>query len=245
MKLGLQGTSILVASGDDGVTGPASRDGSNSDCLGPDQKVFSASYPNNCPYITNVGSTTLPAGASAAQDAEVATTRFGSGGGFSNIYPIPSYQSSAVAGYFKNHNPPYAYYSNLNNNFGKGIYNRIGRGIPDVSAVGDNIVVVNKGSEGLSGGTSASTPVFAAILNRINEELLKAGKSTIGFANPALYANPGMLHDITVGVSNPKGGSPETGCGTVGFSAASGWDPVTGLGTPNYPAMLSYFMGVK
>jgi tripeptidyl-peptidase-1 len=33
-------------------------------------------------------------------------------------------------------------------------------------------------------GTSASAPVFASILNRINEERLKAGKSTIGFVNP-------------------------------------------------------------
>lgn len=150
-----------------------------------------------------------------------------------------------MAGYFRDHNPPYPSYSNLDNQYGKGIYNRIGRGIPDVSAVGDNIVVVNQGFEGLSGGTSASTPVFAAILNRINEELLQAGKSPIGFANPALYRNPGMLHDITQGVSNPTGGAPETGCGTLGFAAARGWDPVTGLGTPNYPAMLAYFMSVK
>ncbi|MCJ1408202.1 hypothetical protein MMC19_002276 [Ptychographa xylographoides] len=245
MKLGLQGTSILVASGDDGVTGPDDRQGANTDCLGTNHKVFSPSYPNSCPYITNVGSTTLPAGADASKDAEVATTRFGSGGGFSNIYGIPDYQASAVAAYFKNHNPTYPYYSNLNNSYGSGIYNRIGRGIPDVSAVGDNIVVWNQGAKGLSGGTSASTPVFAAILNRINEELIAAGKSTIGFANPALYTNPSMLHDITVGVSNPTGGAPETGCGTKGFSAATGWDPVTGLGTPNYPAMLEYFMSVK
>ena len=245
MTLGLQGTSILVASGDDGVVGPASRDGSNNGCLGPKKTVFSPTYPNSCPYITNVGSTTLPPGASAAKDAEVATTRFGSGGGFSNIYPIPSYQSSAVSTFFSAHNPPYPSYSNFNLTFGNGRYNRIGRGIPDVAAVGDNIVVFVGGKQTLIGGTSASCPVFASLLNRINEERLKAGKSTIGFANPALYANPSMLHDITVGVSNPTTGAPETGCGTTGFAAASGWDPVTGLGTPNYPAMLSYFMSLK
>ena len=44
MKLGLQGTSVVTASGDDGVTGPASRDGSNGDCLGPKKNVFSPTY---------------------------------------------------------------------------------------------------------------------------------------------------------------------------------------------------------
>lgn len=86
----------------------------------------------------------------------------------------------------------------------------------------------------LIGGTSAATPVFAAILTRINDERLKAGKSTIGFVNPTLYKNPSVLHDITAG-DNP-------GCGTNGFAVATGWDPVTGLGTPNYPAMLELFM---
>jgi hypothetical protein len=39
-------------------------------------------------------------------DSELAVTRFGSGGGFSNIYPVPSYQSKAVNGYLSNHQPP-------------------------------------------------------------------------------------------------------------------------------------------
>jgi tripeptidyl-peptidase-1 len=135
---------------------------------------------------------------------------------------------------------------------------------PDVAANGDNIAVFNAGNFTRSGGTSASTPIFASIINLINEQRLNAGKNTIGFMNPALYANPSMLNDITTG-SNP-------GCGTIGFPAAPGWDPVTGLGeplhthtlslfliedraisltqspllsgTPNYPKMLEYFMSL-
>ena len=68
----------------------------------------------------------------------------------------------------------------------------------------------------------ASAPVFGAILNLINEQRIAAGKSSIGFVNPALYANPSVLNDITNG-NNP-------GCGTKGFDAVPGWDPVTGLG---------------
>jgi tripeptidyl-peptidase-1 len=58
----------------------------------------------------------------------------------------------------------------------------------------------------------------------------------VGFINPVLYANPGVLNDIK------KGNNP--GCGTDGFQAVKGWDPVTGLGTPNYGKMLSLWMGL-
>jgi tripeptidyl-peptidase I len=89
---------------------------------------------------------------------------------------------------------------------------------------------------GRSIGTSASAPVFAAIINRINGERLKKSKSPVGFILPALYSNPHVLDDVTEG-DNP-------GCGTRGFKTAKGWDPVTGLGTPNYGRMLDLFMSL-
>lgn len=121
---------------------------------------------------------------------------------------------------------------------GGGIYNRIGRGFPDVSAVGDNGAIVGRGDHFLEGGTSMSAPLVAAIFTRINEERIHAGKGPIGFANPTLYAHPEMFRDITIG--NQAGG----GCGTDGFSAVEGWDPVTGLGTPKYDVMLNVFMSL-
>lgn len=108
--------------------------------------LCSPDFPATCPYITTVGATYLPSGANANADAEVAVARFGSGGGFSNIYPIPSYQSRAVNEYITNTPPPYpSYAGNDNQNIGAngGIWNRAGRGYPDVSAVGDNIVIYN------------------------------------------------------------------------------------------------------
>jgi len=54
--------------------------------------------------------------------------------------------------------------------------------------VGDNIVIFNKLLPTIIGGTSASCPVFAAVLTRINDERLKAGKSTVGFVNPILVS---------------------------------------------------------
>lgn len=186
MKLGLQGVSVVVASGDAGVEGAEG-------CLGPNADIFSPDFPATCPYITTLGATYLPTGADVNSDAEVAVTRFPSGGGFSNIYPIPDYQASAVSTYLTKHTPPYASYASTGNDsfgVGGGVYNRLGRGYPDFAAVGDNVVIYNAGAPTLIGGTSASTPVFAAIINRINEERIAAGKGTVGFVNPTLVCLP-------------------------------------------------------
>lgn len=239
MKLGLQGVSVVVASGDSGVQ-MRGGDPRPSNCLGNDDKVFAPGFPATCPYLTTVGGSYLPPGADASADEEVAVKSFASGGGFSNIYKRPDYQNKAVEEYFSKANPPYKFYKSVDNSSfadGGGIYNRIGRAYPDVSAVADNILLFNKGLPQQAGGTSAAAPIFAAMLTRINEERLAANKPTIGFVNPLLYSHPEVFNDVTQG-SNP-------GCGTDGFSAAPGWDPVTGLGTPNYPKLLDLFMNQK
>lgn len=87
MKLGLQGTTLLLASGDYGVA--------EEPCLGPNNDIFVADSASSCPYMTAVGSTYLPVGSNPG-DEEWATASFASGGGFSNIYPRPKYQEHAV-----------------------------------------------------------------------------------------------------------------------------------------------------
>lgn len=86
MKLSLQGTSIVFASGDDGV---ARRGGA---CLGPKKNIFTPGEQASCPYVTTVGSTVLQ-----SSGEEIATQSFSSGGGFSNIWTTPDYQKDAVA----------------------------------------------------------------------------------------------------------------------------------------------------
>lgn len=217
LKLGLQGVSIFVASGDTGVGG-IDGDGSANGCLGPNATIFSPTQPNSCPWLTNVGATKVYPNRTVFEP-EIAVNDpdegYSSGGGFSNIFPIPDYQASAVATYFKDHNPPYPYYYNGQyNSSGGGLYNRNGRGIPDVAANGDNIAIYLEGEATLEGGTSAASPIFAAVINRIVEARLAVGKGPVGFINPVLYSHPGVLNDITLG-SNP-------GCGTQGFSAVKG-----------------------
>ena len=188
--------------------------------------MFNPSFPGSCPYITAVGATQIKANASVTQPEVAAESVIYSGGGFSNVFDTPSYQADALQTYFADHKPPY----------GPDRYNTTqkSRGFPDVSANGVNYVVAVNSKFIRLYGTSASTPTFAAIIAMINSVRLDFGKNPVGFVNPALYANPDMLNDITSGSNE--------GCGTPGFSAVEGWDPVTGLGTPNFPKMLTYFL---
>ncbi|PSS03203.1 Pro-kumamolisin [Coniella lustricola] len=228
MKLALQGVTVLYSSGDSGVAG------NGGVCLSADGQSFTdgtsgkfnPSFPGGCPWVTSVGATQLSKG-TTVNDAETACQEvIFSGGGFSNVFAIPSYQKKAVSTFMTDHAPPYG--ADRFNNSGKV------RAFPDVSANGANYVTAVDGQFSLSFGTSASAPVFASMINMINEERLQAGKSPVGFINEALYANPQVMNDITNG-TNP-------GCGTVGFSAVKGWDPLTGLGTPNYAKMKKLFM---
>ncbi|GAM82590.1 hypothetical protein ANO11243_005720 [Dothideomycetidae sp. 11243] len=245
LKLGLQGVSIFIASGDDGVAGrPGEGHASANGCIGQNGTVFSPAEPVTCPYLTSVGGTKVMPGktpfdpeSALIHENKSPNDPYSSGGGFSNIYPVPDYQRAALDAYFASYDPPYAFYTDGHyNSSGGGRYNRNGRGFPDVAAVADNIAVHYRGKFALSGGTSASTPIFASLINRIIEERIAIGKGPVGFINPVLYSNPWVLNDITNG-SNP-------GCGTNGFDAVPGWDPVTGLGTANYPLMLGLFLAL-
>ncbi|KAL8768557.1 MAG: hypothetical protein Q9209_005242 [Squamulea sp. 1 TL-2023] len=225
MKLGLAGTSFLFSSGDNGVGGNRAR------CIDPATKeyndgssgIFNPGFPSTCPYITSIGATQIVPGASVTAPEQACQTVIFSGGGFSNVFPLPSYQAAAVKSFFTNYPPPYGA-DRFNNS-------QATRGFPDISANGANYVVAVNGQFSLVYGTSASSPVVGAILTLINEARLYAGKSTLGFINPFLYANPGAFNDITLG------GNP--GCGTPGFQSVPGWDPATGLGTPNFPKLLA------
>ena len=61
------------------------------------------------------------------------------------------------------------------------------RGYPDVAAQG-GYNVERWGVEVFAvGGTSASTPVFAAIVALVNDALLSKGRPVLGFLNPWIY----------------------------------------------------------
>lgn len=65
------------------------------------------------------------------------------------------------------------------------------------------------------GGTSAVAPLWAGLIARINA----VNGSPEGPLNPALYAHPSALRDITRSNNG-------------GYRAARGWDACTGPGSP-------------
>lgn len=194
MKLALQGTTIVMSSGDSGVGGDT--------CYGESGKIFEVDFASSCPYVLSVGSTEWDRFHSSTPPTpyqklkEVATARFPSGGGFSNVFPIPFYQLGAVTGYLLEFGSklgftPYTQFVQ-NGDFShvkSGVYHVGGRAYPDVGAVGDRQVVYSNGSWWLVGGTSLSSPVWGAVLNLVNEERLSKGKSTLGFVHPALVSS--------------------------------------------------------
>lgn len=139
-KLGLMGVSVLYSSGDYGVAGERGEciDGSGPDApyiLNGTSGRFTPSFPGTCPYVISVGATQvkpnftitadLPSG---VQPEEACETVIYSGGGFSDVFPIPEYQNEAVQEWFTDYPPPYGA-DRFNNS-------RKVRGFPDISANG-------------------------------------------------------------------------------------------------------------
>ncbi|KAF7324468.1 Subtilisin-like protein [Mycena sanguinolenta] len=216
MQLTARGVSILFASGDGGVASTPGVQCTN--------KPFPPTFPT-CPFATLVGATS-----GSAPETGASPLRWW----FFQLLP------SAVMAYVLHSSLQYsanltteadavnAYIASIGTEYA-GRYNTTGRAYPDVSASGENVLIVQGGRTGLVAGTSCASPIFASVIGLLNDELLNAGKPVLGFLNPWLYANPQAFNDITTG-DNP-------GCGTQGFSASAGWDPVTGLGSPNFVAM--------
>ncbi|KAL1975119.1 hypothetical protein VTN31DRAFT_3511 [Thermomyces dupontii] len=217
--LGLRGVSVIFSSGDWG-TGIVCKANDGSERI-----KFDPVYPASCPYVTSVGGTT---GVNPERAIDF------SSGGFSDRFPRPKYQAEAVQSYL----------TKLGDRW-EGLYNANGRAFPDVAAQADNFIVRDKGQWVSVGGTSASAPVFAAIIANVNAELLKAGKAPLGFLNPWLYSLKGRgFTDIVDGGSTgcpgtvPWTGLPAGHVPYASWNATEGWDPATGLGTPLFDELV-------
>lgn len=224
-KIALRGVSVLVASGDDGVAGAGAR-GGKANC------GFFPSYPASATHVTAVGATMGPE--SNLLETACTSDRGGgitSGGGFSGIFSRPTWQDQDVTNYFNSapNMPPTT------------MFNSTMRGYPDVATMGHNYPIEISGSTYHGSGTSASSPLFAAMITLINDARISAGKKTLGWLNPALYKlKAGMFHNITTGENNCAAGpAGQQTCCDYGFSESpAGWSPVTGLGSPVFPVLL-------
>jgi tripeptidyl-peptidase I len=194
LKLGLQGTTVVESSGDYGVGSYPGDFGLATGCAGPEGTVFYPSADATCPYVLAVGSTQFNFTSNytgKGKPTEVSTYRFASGGGFSNYFDAPPWQTAAISQYFDEVQLGFEGYTTAGDNFsdvGAGVYKIGGRGYPDVSAIGDYFVLFTEGEWGRIGGTSLSSPVWASVLTLVNEHRIAAGKKSIGFVTPTLVS---------------------------------------------------------
>ncbi|KAF2110282.1 peptidase S8/S53 domain-containing protein [Lophiotrema nucula] len=222
-QVGVRGTSLLFSSGDRGVGGTGkcfSNDGKNT-------FKFLGDFPVSCPYVTGVGATMNfepeeSAYRAARNVSGVFRDLYSSGSGFSDYFPRPKYQNKVVPAYVKSLKGQY-----------DGLYNKAGRGYPDISAQGLYFAYFWNGTEGVISGTSASTPLTSGIIALVNDALIAKGKPALGFLNPWIYSKGYKgFTDITKGFAY--------GCtaDNKGFPVQEGWDPVTGFGTPIFPELV-------
>jgi kumamolisin len=194
------GVTICVAAGDDGSTDGVT-DGLNH-----------VDFPASSPNVLGCGGTELVASGNTITSEtvwnELANNEGATGGGISDVFPLPSWQSGANV-------PPSA---NPNHN--------IGRGVPDVAGDADpntGYVTLVDGQPEVIGGTSAVAPLWAGLIALINEIIGKP----VGFINPLLYQNPnGDFHSVTSGnngaYSAGPGWNPCTGLGSpIGVQVAA------------------------
>ena len=191
-----QGVSISVASGDNGASGTGNSESCGDATSCAENSGYSPSFPATCPYVTAVGATMGPeAGvperacqSDYCYDSSYPTMGgvITSGGGFSTYFSRPSWQDDAIANWTTQIQSGTSPASGYNTN---------GRGIPDLSMIGVRYKVVIAGTTQWLFGTSASTPVFAAIVTLINSlrtETNHSSNSTasygpIGWINKNIY----------------------------------------------------------
>jgi kumamolisin len=196
------GVMVCTAAGDSGSSDGVSDGQSHVD------------FPSSSPNVLACGGTTLTAANGAIQSETVwndGTQGGATGGGVSEVFPLPSYQESAGV--------PVS----VNSGF-------VGRGVPDVAGDADpnsGYQIVVDGQSTVVGGTSAVAPLWAALIALLNQQL---GKS-VAFLNNAIYVAPlsgAGFHDVTAGNNGA-------------YSAGPGWDACSGWGSPNGTALLAGF----
>ena len=201
------GVTVCVAAGDDGSTDGVT-DGLNH-----------VDFPASSPNVLACGGTQLVASGNSISSEtvwnELANNEGATGGGVSDVFPLPSYQTNAGV-------PPSA------NSGGN-----VGRGVPDVAGDADPTTgydTLVDGQSGVIGGTSAVAPLWAGLIALVNQSVGKPA----GLINPLLYQSASTAGDFNDVTSGNNGA----------YSAGPGWDACSGLGSP-IGAQVAVVLGAK
>ncbi|MDQ6764884.1 MAG: S53 family peptidase, partial [Verrucomicrobiota bacterium] len=155
------GVTITAAAGDHGAP----------DTDDPSEKRANADFPASSPNVLACGGTRLIGDSTGITSETVWNDHDGwaTGGGVSEIFPLPDYQKNACVP--KSINPG----------------GKIGRGVPDVCGNADSETgyqVLVDGTPQVIGGTSAVAPLWAGLIARLNQ----GRAQPLGFVTPKLYA---------------------------------------------------------
>ena len=214
------GVTVCCASGDCGSRG-----------TGPDERAFrgaGVSFPASSPYALACGGTTLLTTASGDIAGETTWNNkllgfpVATGGGVSGFFRQPDYQKGLDLP------RPGARNSGLWISPTLPEPSRFhGRGVPDVAADADaagGYRILIGGEEAVGLGTSAATPLWAALVALLGERL----GDRVGWLNGVLYR-----HSFRRAFRKVLTGSNDLHHGKVRyFRAHPGWDACTGLGSP-------------
>jgi kumamolisin len=192
-------------------------------------------FPGSSPFTTSVGGTDLTLTTSNQIADQVVWSTFasqptqgvGTAGGPSAVWPRPSFQQAPGIG----------------PQLQPGKTTRL---IPDIAAMasfipGLSVFDQQGGGWGIGGGTSAATPLAAAIAALVTEQERYAGRPPLGSLPPLLYElarGPdyhSIFSDTTRGTSSRH---PHSAVGRTpaGGAAQPGYDLATGLGSLNAAA---------
>ncbi len=189
-----------------------------------------ALFPSSSPFTTSVGGTDLTLTRHNRIASQVVWSTFasqpsqgvGSGGGPSKVWARQSFQRAPGIG----------------PQLQRGKRTRLAPDIAAMASFKPGLAVFDQGGGGwgLGGGTSAATPLTAAIVALVLQQERKAGRARLGSLPPLLYqlARGSRYHsiffDITKGTSSRH---PHTAIGKspAGGAAQPGYDLATGLGS--------------
>jgi hypothetical protein len=265
-SLNAAGVTIFAASGDDGVY----------DCgHSKSSTQIAVDYPASSPEVVGVGATRLTAvGGSAANDGtnwvdkawtctdptscQAMSGTGGSGGGESNMFAMPAYQSSGIG------HDPFTTSTGKKGDFGTQPH----RLVPDIAVNGDPAtgfkILTTDANETCKGqlpilcnpltnpatrtvgGTSLAAPIAAALFT--NMLAAHGATSGVGDIHGALYsayaAKRGVFRDVTSGSNGAQSDVDHHAAGKTAAElpvrARAGFDTVTGLGAPLWPSLAPY-----
>jgi len=202
------GITITVAAGDNGSSDGGT--GNNVD------------FPASSPHVLACGGTTLQAsGAVISSETvwnELASNEGATGGGVSNVFPLPTWQAKS--------NVPASGTSTG------------GRGVPDVAGDADpttGYTIRVDGQSMVIGGTSAVAPLWAGLIAVANQQL----GTSVGFIQPAIYAAKAAadFNDITQGNNGAFSAGPGwDACTGLGSPIASKLIPLLAPADPPSPS---------